>query len=652
MPKLPDVPQLPSAPRIDERVSPAAAMAPAMGMAQLGSDLEREGARMTDHDLRHKNFVDRGRIADVKHSQSMAWEEHMAWRDSHPDTTTWHGDWSARVNKVQAAAPRDLLPDNQSRLDDLMGQWVERNDARVKGEAEATDISQANESLMNAYRRAGELFDYDEQHNLVDLMPISGREKEDLHLQTEHGRKKAEIAADVEAMMDFDPLFYQDSLEELEAHPNISEAGKARLKRQMERRFEQLELEALREASRRITDPAPGELPILNEEDLIDAIEPWVSDEMTEKMVKGWQASEKDMPTAQQAGLSKKVRELMSSWFKDRRAGTYDEKAYLDRREALEKELLPWRANKDFQKIVEPLYERTTPSALKQMEDNIKDGKLDPVVEKLVGEVSADYDDWAASRLGEIELRSRKAGHKKRFNNELPRLILENPDKTSFGDLMSIFNKEQANKATTERKLGSIKKELRKAKPDDVLVPGSLRSDFLKSEYETEPKEGESYKDYMERVKGAQGSTGATGPAGEWAWPGKSRYFSENELRSKGNKKALMDQSMLTRADYMREKFGGPIRITSGYRDPKHNASLPGAAKDSRHMHGDALDIDMAGMSSAQRTKLLNSALDAGFTGIGFYKNSPNMLHVDAGRKRTWGSPPSWAKAGMKRKGY
>lgn len=65
----------------------------------------------------------------------------------------------------------------------------------------------------------------------------------------------------------------------------------------------------------------------------------------------------------------------------------------------------------------------------------------------------------------------------------------------------------------------------------------------------------------------------------------------------------------------------------------------------SQHTHARAVDVNMAGMSSAQRKRLLKAVFDAGFSSIGFYKGSSNMLHIDTrSAGRTWGTQPSWAR--------
>jgi hypothetical protein len=89
----------------------------------------------------------------------------------------------------------------------------------------------------------------------------------------------------------------------------------------------------------------------------------------------------------------------------------------------------------------------------------------------------------------------------------------------------------------------------------------------------------------------------------------------------------------------------GPLNITSGYRDPEHNAQV-GGAKGSQHIHGNAFDVDVSGMSLQARDALIRKARESGFQGIGVYDNS---LHFDIGPERAWGpsygreSLPAWA---------
>ena len=75
--------------------------------------------------------------------------------------------------------------------------------------------------------------------------------------------------------------------------------------------------------------------------------------------------------------------------------------------------------------------------------------------------------------------------------------------------------------------------------------------------------------------------------------------------------------------------------ITSGYRSPAYNRRVGGARK-SQHMHGNAMDISVRGMSPEDQLKMLQWWKSQGAAGFGYYPNSQS-IHVDFGRPRAWG---------------
>ncbi len=95
--------------------------------------------------------------------------------------------------------------------------------------------------------------------------------------------------------------------------------------------------------------------------------------------------------------------------------------------------------------------------------------------------------------------------------------------------------------------------------------------------------------------------------------------------------------------------WGQPIGVNSAYRDPEHNARV-GGAKNSQHMHGNAFDVDVSGLSLEQRVDMIRQARAAGFGGVGVYGGS---LHFDVGPTRNWGadygsgSTPDWAREAL-----
>jgi zinc D-Ala-D-Ala carboxypeptidase len=107
---------------------------------------------------------------------------------------------------------------------------------------------------------------------------------------------------------------------------------------------------------------------------------------------------------------------------------------------------------------------------------------------------------------------------------------------------------------------------------------------------------------------------------------GKYPNFSAKEFQCQhcgadGVKEALVDK-----LQQMRTKYGKPMRITSGYRCPKHpievKKSVPGA-----HALGLAADV---GVEGAAAHEILKLAFELGFTGIGVQqKGTGRFIHLD-----------------------
>jgi hypothetical protein len=137
------------------------------------------------------------------------------------------------------------------------------------------------------------------------------------------------------------------------------------------------------------------------------------------------------------------------------------------------------------------------------------------------------------------------------------------------------------------------------------------------------------------------------GPAGMTA-----HYAAGGRIRTGTQKGRLpvdmskMNKDLLNRWAKTQKDFGREFNVVSAYRSPKRNKKA-GGAKKSQHMHGNAIDIDVSGLSKPERLKLIQTASANGMTGIGVYNNS---LHFDVGGRRAWGpdysskSMPGWAK--------
>ena len=91
------------------------------------------------------------------------------------------------------------------------------------------------------------------------------------------------------------------------------------------------------------------------------------------------------------------------------------------------------------------------------------------------------------------------------------------------------------------------------------------------------------------------------------------KYFTENELRCRGTGDCHMDKSFMKKLNRLREDYGKPMIISSGYRDVSYN-TVTGGSPDSAHTYGKAVDVVVGGVEAYM---LLRLAMIHGFLGIG-----------------------------------
>lgn len=112
----------------------------------------------------------------------------------------------------------------------------------------------------------------------------------------------------------------------------------------------------------------------------------------------------------------------------------------------------------------------------------------------------------------------------------------------------------------------------------------------------------------------------------EWKW----KWFTPKEFACRHCGELHIDEELVEKLEIMRENYGDPVVISSGYRCPIHNARIKGAPL-SLHVKGKAVDILLNGKSM---DTLHKRGLSVGFRGFGFYDGG--WIHMDVGRARTW----------------
>ena len=106
-----------------------------------------------------------------------------------------------------------------------------------------------------------------------------------------------------------------------------------------------------------------------------------------------------------------------------------------------------------------------------------------------------------------------------------------------------------------------------------------------------------------------------------------STNFNSTEFDCHGNGccyQTKINEQLVAYLQKIRDHFGKPISVTSGYRCPIHNSSASvGGATRSKHCQGDAADIVVSGVTPAEVAKYAESI---GILGIGLYSN---FVHID-----------------------
>lgn len=114
--------------------------------------------------------------------------------------------------------------------------------------------------------------------------------------------------------------------------------------------------------------------------------------------------------------------------------------------------------------------------------------------------------------------------------------------------------------------------------------------------------------------------------------------FAVREFRCRdGSDAILIDEALVVLLQCIREHFGKPITITSGYRTAAHNAAV-GGAKSSQHLLGRAADIQVAD-TPVEDVAAYAESLMPDWGGVGRYPvksgRAKGWVHVDTRAKKS-----------------
>ena len=117
-----------------------------------------------------------------------------------------------------------------------------------------------------------------------------------------------------------------------------------------------------------------------------------------------------------------------------------------------------------------------------------------------------------------------------------------------------------------------------------------------------------------------------------------SANFTVAEFACKdGSDPVFVDSSLAALLQKIRDHFGRPVVITSGYRTATHNTAV-GGAKSSQHLLGKAADIQVAD-TTVEAVAAYAESLLPGWGGIGRYPvksgRAKGWVHVDTRAKKS-----------------
>jgi zinc D-Ala-D-Ala carboxypeptidase len=107
------------------------------------------------------------------------------------------------------------------------------------------------------------------------------------------------------------------------------------------------------------------------------------------------------------------------------------------------------------------------------------------------------------------------------------------------------------------------------------------------------------------------------------------KYFTEEEMACTHCGECEMDDDFMAMLDQLREIYGKPLKITSGYRCPEHNIEKVKKNGPGAHATGAAVDL---GLHGDEAYKIVKLAQEIGFTGIGIAQKGhigSRFIHVD-----------------------
>jgi hypothetical protein len=547
-----------------------------------------------------RDTQDRGHLAGIKLKMMEAEKAHELYRGDNPDESTWEEDMTRRHAEVmEYAAGHTMLPKNREYAAHMLDGWRVESGLNLAIDAKRNAIGTANGKILMAFDALEAEGRFDEMRDLLPLLKVSGEDQARFEARIAKGER---VWKKQEVFKGLDQLKGEAAVvagQSVLNDPRFTPAEQSRAHQALLAQGQRDGVKALEEVVEGVSARR-----IQTRDALEDELAPfaWVDQIPGMDKVRGRMLEEMDskhllLDVDEEGAASKALDDVVRSY------SPTTEEAYRGKR-------ADWLAKYGHLLVNENAddlrnrYGRSSLGAARQRDENIRSGKKD-------------YPGWVEDH---------------------------------FDDYHAQFKDKHADKFVGEQNMAETHFKR--------VMPALIQSAGQDADFDTLYQEWLGY--YAD--KKYTGASNMPASDSDWKWPNVSRHYTRDEMKSRGNGQARIDQRSIEKLDAAIDIYGMKVPVTSAYRDQAYNDSPKvKGAKNSLHVQGKAFDLDLTGMDDVQRRAVLQSMLAAGFTGIGFYRGSPNMLHVDTGTKRSWhwdksrndtGGFPDWAAGIMEAHQY
>lgn len=296
----------------------------ARSMSRAGDDLDQAMFEMQD-------FQDKGTIAEVRSMMLTEQAGHQEFREKNlGNEAEWGTDWKQRQEKVRGHVGQlQLLPQNQERLKQIVGEWEARSGEAVAADMRGHTLKRSVQSYENNLTQYREEKNFDGMRETVPDMPGATPEEKDAalleidHMEAEHIRRlKADYFTNLE-----DPWQFEEIKEQLEADPDFDDAEKNVMRRKLERGMDVHISELLESVDTSFE----------SEDDFLNQFPGWVPVIDQERMRRQWQKRGKLLSEAEKKQVQALLDDLNDSFHEDGKP--VDEEAYMQKRHEVGRQL-------------------------------------------------------------------------------------------------------------------------------------------------------------------------------------------------------------------------------------------------------------------------------------------------------------------------